>query len=62
MILHSTRRLDIDCAIELINIFSKALFMMQGTYAVSSVSNTIDLVLEKGAHKLYDRYLDQKLP
>lgn len=32
---------------------------MQGTHAVSGA---IDLLLEKGAHRLYDRYLDQKLP
>lgn len=32
---------------------------MQGTYAVS---NAVDLLLEKGAHQLYNKYLNQKLP
>lgn len=32
---------------------------MQGTHAVGGA---IDLLLERGAHRLYDKYLDQKLP
>jgi hypothetical protein len=35
---------------------------MQINYAVHSATNTIDIVLERGAEKLYDRYLSQKLP
>ena len=35
---------------------------MQANYAVHSATNTIDVVLEKGAEHLYDKYLNQKLP
>ena len=35
---------------------------MQRNYAVHSATNTIDIVLDKGAEKLYDKYLNQKLP
>lgn len=35
---------------------------MERNYAVHSATNTIDVVLEKGAEKLYDKYLNQKLP
>lgn len=35
---------------------------MQRNHATHVASNTIQLVIEKGAGKLYDKYLNQKLP
>lgn len=35
---------------------------MQANNAVHLAANTIDIVLEKGAEKLYNKYLGQKLP
>ena len=35
---------------------------VERNYAVHSASTTIDIVLDRGAEKLYDKYLNQKLP
>ena len=35
---------------------------MNKNFATIHVGNTIDNILEKGANKLYDRYLQHKLP
>lgn len=35
---------------------------MNKNYATISASKAIDILLDRGAEKLYDKYLQQKLP